>query len=160
MKACVRFAPMIGSREGELPADEARALAEHLAGCRDCRALAAEVEAGEGLLAEGLLAQANARDFAPFVDQVMARVERGAPAPADPRPRLPAWLAFLRLHWKLASSGAVAVLAAAAVFMYVQRDVSEPEQLAAVEIDLQGGNTVLQTADGPVVLLEPDDSGA
>ncbi len=52
------------------------------------------------------------------------------------------------------------MVAAGSLFMYVHRDVSEPEEIAALEMDLQGGGTVLQTSDGPVVLLEPDDSGS
>ncbi len=169
MKACLRFAPMIGSREGELSAEDSRALAAHLGECPTCSAMAADVAATEGLLCEALLAKANARDFGPFVDQVMARVEnvpmagRSSPAGRAPKP-VRAWsLIFgaLRGHWKLFTATAVAVLVAAvSVFMYVERDVSEPEEIAALEMDLQGGSTVLQTSDGPVVLLEPDDSGS
>jgi len=168
MTACLRFAPMIGSREGELSAEDSRELAAHLVECPTCSALAADVAATEGLLTEALLAKANARDFGPFVDQVMARVEnvstaRGLPA-AAPRGAARGWtlgLSALRSHWKLLTATAVAaVVAAGSRFMYVHRDVSEPEEIAALEMDLQGGGTVLQTSDGPVVLLEPDDSGS
>jgi anti-sigma factor RsiW len=154
---------MIGSREGELSAEDSRELAAHLAECASCSALAAEVAATAGLLSEALLARANARDFGPFVDQVMARVEREARgALSAGRARGPAaWLALLRGHWKLFTASAAAVVAAASLFMYVHRDVEpEPEQLASLEVDLEGGSTVLQTSDGPVVLLEPDDSGS
>lgn len=165
MKGCIRFAPMIGAREGELSHEEASALATHLEACPACQALAAEVAATEGLLAEALLARANARDFGPFVDQVMARVgapEAGArvrPGSAPARPGfLGSLLSALRAHWVAASAtSALAVLAAVAAFMYVQRDVEQPEQIASIEISLEGGNTVLQTSDGPVVLIEPDD---
>jgi anti-sigma factor RsiW len=169
MKACLRFAPMIGSREGELSAEDSRALAAHLAECPSCSALAADVAATEGMLQEALLAKANARDFGPFVDQVMARVGNvttaGAQSPAAGRGGAArAWaaaLATLRGHWKLFTATAVAALAALSVFMYVERDVQEePEQLASLEVDLEGGSTVLQTSDGPVVLLEPDESGS
>ena len=170
MTACLRYAPMIGSREGELSAEESRELAAHLAECPACSAMAAELAATEGLLGEGLLAQANARDFAPFVDQVMARVgdvpsTARRPAAAPDRGSVRGWslgLGALRAHWKLVAAGAVAVavVAAISVFRYVDRDEPEPEQIAAMEIDLQGGSTVLQTADGPVVLIEPDDSGS
>lgn len=161
MKACLRYAPMIGSREGELSAEDARALAAHLAECPTCSALAAEVAATEGLLSETLLARANARDFGPFVDQVMARLGNVPAAGGSGLARSwAAGLAFLRGHWKLFTATAVAVVAAVSAFMYVGRDVSEPEQLASLEMDLEGGSTVLQTSDGPVVLLEPDDSGS
>jgi hypothetical protein len=69
-------------------------------------------------------------------------------------------LGILRGHWTLFSAAAVAVVAAVSLFMYVEREDSEPEQLATLELELQGGSTVLQTSDGPVVLLEPDDSGS
>ncbi len=168
MTACLRYAPMIGSREGELSADDSRELAAHLAECPACSAMAAEVAASEGLLGEGLLAEANARDFGPFVDQVMARVGNvpgtaRQPASAAGRGGARGWtlgFGFLHSHWKIFAAGTVAVVAALAVFMYVERDVPEPEQIAALEMDLQGAGTILQTADGPVVLLEPDDSGS
>jgi anti-sigma factor RsiW len=157
MKACLRYAPMIGSREGELSAEDSRALAAHMADCPSCGAMAAEVAATEGLLREALLAKANARDFGPFVDQVMARLE--APA-RRMRPR--AWaagLTVLRARWRWFTVGTIAAVAAVSAFMYVHRE-PEPEQLASLEMDLEGGSTVLQTADGPVVLLDPDDSGS
>jgi len=160
MKACLTYAPMIGSREGELSAEESRALAAHLAECRACAALAARTAAMDGLLGEVLLAQANARDFGPFVDQVMARIERG---PAGRRAGRRAWsagLSLLRRRWMIFTAAAVAVVAALSVFMYVEREAAEPEQLASLEVDLDGGSIVLQTADGPVVLLEPEDGGS
>jgi len=149
---CLRYAPMIGARPGELTEPEESALTSHLQGCERCRALAAEAEVFDGLVAEALLARANARDFAPFVDQVMARVGGKATR------RVPL-LARLGLHWKAlaASAAAVVLLAAGSAFMYVHRTIEEPERVAAVSMELQGGSTVLQTPDGPVVLLEPDD---
>ena len=174
MRACLRFAPMIGSREGELPAEEARALAAHLSECASCRALAAEAAVLEGLVSEALLAKAAARDFSPFVDLVLSRVERapvrrslwpraaGLPnsAPARGRGLAPPFLALLARNWKLATAFAVALVAAASVFMYVHRDHGESEEIASLEIDLEGGDTVLQTSDGPVVLFAPDESGS
>ena len=77
MKDCVRFAPMFGARAGELTAGESKALELHLQDCRTCRATAADFAAMDGLVGEALQARANARDFAPFVDQVMARVRPG-----------------------------------------------------------------------------------
>ena len=158
MNACLRYAPIIGSREGELSAEDSRALAVHLADCPSCGAMAAEVAATEGLLRDALLAKANARDFGPFVDQIMARVE--APETRRRRPRgWTAGLAVLRARWRWFTLGTIAVVVAVSAFMYVHHEEAMPEQLAALEIDLEGGSTVLQTADGPVVLLEPDDSG-
>jgi anti-sigma factor RsiW len=153
-KDCLHFAPMIGARPGELPEAEASALSTHLEGCDTCHSLAAQLEATDGLLAEALLARANARDFAPFVDQVMARVGGRA---GRSRPSL---LDRLRQRWRLVivSGAAVVALAGAATFMYVNANkAEEPERVAAVSMELHGGSTVLQTPDGPVVLLEPDD---
>ncbi|HVO20302.1 MAG TPA: zf-HC2 domain-containing protein [Anaeromyxobacter sp.] len=160
MRTCVRFAPMIGSKECELPEDEARALAAHLGACPRCRAIARDLAATEGLLGNALMARANSRDFAPFVDQVMARVgARPRPAFEQVR-RRPSLLAFLRGHGRLTAVAAAAVvglLAAVSAFLYVHRSAERPEELAALEVDLEGGNIVLQTSDGPVVLIEPDD---
>ncbi len=156
MKDCLRSAPMIGARPGELTEPEASGLSSHLQGCESCRALAAEAERFDGLVAEALLARANARDFAPFVDQVMARV--GGQAGGQATRRVPL-LARVRLHWKVfaAAAATLVLVAAGSAFMYVHRTVEEPERVAALSMELQGGSTVLQTSDGPVVLLEPDD---
>jgi len=161
MKPCVRIAPMIGSRPGELPAEDARALAAHLETCADCRALAASFEVTDGLVAEALLARANARDFAPFVDEVMARVGHRSPRAAARTDRR-SLLDALRERWRIAvpALAAAVVLAAVGTFMYGgEHVVAEPEQrLASLEVELSGeGSIVLQTSDGPVVLLAPDD---
>jgi anti-sigma factor RsiW len=150
MSDCLRYAPMIGSREGELPLAEARALAAHLTACPRCRALAAEAATTGALLREALLARASARDFAPFVDRVMARAER--------RPLAP-FLEALRRRWRIAAAAAlgVAVLAAISAFMYVRSDFDGLERIASLELYTEGASTVLQTSDGPVVLLGPDD---
>ena len=147
MKDCVRFAPMIGAREGELAPDEARALDQHLAACAGCRARAADLAATEGLVSEALLAAANARDFAPFVDQVMARV--GAAAPG--RRGLLAWLGG---HRRLLAGALAPALAALAVIVYVRHEGSRPQEIALLEVASEGdATTILQTSDGPIVLL-------
>jgi anti-sigma factor RsiW len=197
MKDCVRFAPMIGAREGELsPADDA-ALSAHLEACPACRALAADFAATEGLVSEALMAQANARDFAPFVDAVMARVEekrtasqsnpahaeplgrardelRGANGAAEsrhgpstapgPRPgyargeRWNVW-AWLGAHRRAAFGTLAPVLAAAALLVYVRLDDGGRSQIASLELASEGEVTmILQTSDGPVVLLAGEES--
>jgi anti-sigma factor RsiW len=136
---------MIGAREGELAPGEAEALAAHLAACAGCRALAADLAATEGLVAEALLARANARDFAPFVDEVMARVRRAE------RRGVSAWLAR---HRRAAAAALVPALAALALIVYVRSDGGRDE-IALLELSSEGEvTTVLQTVDGPVVLLE------
>ncbi len=152
MKDCVRYAPMLGAREGELTTDEQRALDAHLETCADCRAIAANLAALDGLVGESLMARANARDFAPFVDQVMARVSSEGGAPARARRGLLGWLFA---HPRAAVASMVPVLAAVALVVYVRAGTSGSGEMALLEIATEGEVTmVLQTKDGPVVLLD------
>ena len=144
MTECIRFAPMIGAREGELSPAEAKALSAHLAGCEKCRAIAADLAATEGMVAEALVARANARDFTTFADEVMARIDRA---------ERPGFLGWLGRHRAAAAAALVPVLATLGLLMYVGiQGVREP--VAMMELSSEGeATTVLQTADGPVVLL-------
>lgn len=150
MKDCTLFAPMIGARAGELTAGESKALEAHLTDCAGCRAFAQDVAATDGLVAESLLARANARDFAPFVDQVMARVG----AAAGPRHGVWSWIT----HHRRAVAAAIApAVAALALIVYVRLDDGR-SQIALLELSSVGeATTILQTADGPVVLLTEED---
>ena len=150
MRDCVRFAPMIGARAGELAVGEARALEAHLATCARCRALAADLAATDGMVSGALLARANARDFSGFADEVMASVERAE------RPGLLGWL---RRHRAATAAALVPALAALAVIVYVRVE-SGTGPVAMLELSSEGeATTVLQTADGPVVLLD-EESGS
>lgn len=150
MKDCTRFAPMIGAREGELSAADARALQAHLAACPACAAYARDVAATDGLVAEGLLARAAERDFAPFVDQVMARVER-----AERR----GILGWLGRHRRVAAATLAPVLAALALIVYVRLDGGSRGEIALFELYSEGEvATILNTMDGPIVLLDGSDS--
>jgi anti-sigma factor RsiW len=152
MKDCSHYAPMIGARPGELSADEVKALADHLALCKACEGVAADFAATEGIVAEGLMARANARDFAPFVDQVMARVY-------GRKRRRAGVLGWFQLHWKATAATLVPALAALALFMYGRFDGRS--EVALLELSSEGSiSTVLQTSDGPVVLLTNDDTGS
>jgi anti-sigma factor RsiW len=160
MKDCIRYAPMLGAREGELSPDEQRALDAHLEGCAGCRATAAELAALDGLVGESLMARANARDFAPFVDQVMARValrqaqgERtGSGATARARR---GFLGWLFAHPRAAFASLVPVVAAAALLVYVRVSSGGSGEVALFEMATEGEvSMVLQTKDGPVVLLD------
>jgi anti-sigma factor RsiW len=146
--ACARYAPMIGARPGELSDEESRGLAEHLAGCEACQARLADDEALSGLLSQGLLEEANRRDFSTFADGVMERIERErAPGLAA---RLRAWV---RRHRAAAAVSALApALAALALIVYLGRAGSPGP--AAVEVTAEGrGAILLETSDGPVVLF-------
>jgi anti-sigma factor RsiW len=150
MKDCLRFAPMIGARPGELSPSDSAALAQHLATCQTCQAMAADAAATDGLVADSLLRAANARDFSTFADQVMARVDRAE------RPGLLGWI---RRHRAAAAATLVPVMAALAVIVYV-RVISGPGPVAMMELSSEGeATTVLQTVDGPVVLLSEDNTG-
>ena len=147
---CVRFAPMIGSRQGELAPDEARALEAHLATCDACRARAADLAATDGLVSEALMAQANARDFAPFVDEVMARIGAGEPERRGV-------LAWLGRHRRALAASLAPALAALAVIVYVRLEGSRPQEIALLEVTSEGdATTILQTSDGPIVLLDEE----
>jgi anti-sigma factor RsiW len=144
MKDCIRFAPMMGAREGELTPGEAKTLALHLRACSACAARAADLAATDGLVREALAAEANARDFAPFVDQVMARIGRAE------RRGIAGWLGR---HRRAAAATLVPALAALALIVYVRMDGGS-ESIALLELTSEGeATTVLQTSDGPVVLL-------
>jgi anti-sigma factor RsiW len=157
MTDCVHFAPMIGSRDGELTGADATALAAHLDGCARCRAIAADLAAADGLVGEALLAGAAARDFAPFVDGVMARIpeytqgEAGVPAAGGV-------LGWLHGHSRAAAATLAPALAALALFMYVRSDADRADEIALLELSSEGNvSMVLQTSDGPVVLLASEE---
>jgi anti-sigma factor RsiW len=153
MKDCVRYAPLLGAREGELSPDEQRALDAHLEGCAGCRATAAELAALDGLVGESLMARANARDFAPFVDQVMARVS-AAEVRTTARARR-GFLGWLFAHPRAAIASLVPVVAAAALLVYVRVSSGGSGEVALFEMATEGEvSMVLQTKDGPVVLLD------
>ncbi len=166
MTDCVRFAPMIGSRPGELSSDEARSLEAHLAACARCTAAAADAAATDGLVREALGAAANARDFAPFVDSVMARIGSGSHEatpllrPARESGEATSLWSWIGRHRRAAAATLAPVLAALAVIVYVRLHGDETPEVAALEINAQGeATTILQTKDGPVVLLY-DESGS
>lgn len=168
---CARFAPMLTAREGELDAQGRTALAEHLSGCARCTAEAADLAATEGLVRDALLAEAAHRDFAPFVDAVMARVEKqsaragaradGSRRAAEPRTGWDAIIGWVRKHRFAAATGALApAVAGIALIMYVASDRPPVSQVGEVVVVAEGRiPMVLHTAEGPVVLLGDADGG-
>lgn len=178
-KDCVQYVPLIGAREGELAAEERAALDRHLAGCAACRAREADARALGPLIRDALMTEANQRDFAPFVDAVMARVEaKGSVLPERPSTSARLRRAYARdereigggaksrggvldwilAHRKLAFGTLAPALAAAALLVYVQTRPASPE-VALMELTSEGEATmILQTQDGPLVLLEEERS--
>jgi anti-sigma factor RsiW len=142
---------MLGAREGELPPSDSRALEGHLETCDRCRAIARDFAATEGMVEEALLARANSRDFSTFADEVMARVGR-----AERR----GFFGWLGRHRAATAAALVPVMAALALLVYV-RVGGGPEPIAMMELSSEGAaTTVLETADGPVVLLADEDNGS
>jgi hypothetical protein len=173
--ACLRFAPMIGARPDELTDEEAGALAEHLASCEACQARLADEKALSGMLSEALAAEANRRDFSSFSDEVLARIPAyggavhgralaGERASARVGPAagglLAPILSWVRHHRLAAAASALApTLAAAALILYFERD--RGEEPVSVAVFTEGrATTVLETSEGPVVLLgDPEPAG-
>jgi anti-sigma factor RsiW len=181
-RECALVAPLLTAREGELSPEEASLRELHLAACGGCRARAADLAATEGLVREALLAEAARRDFAPFVDAVMERVQTGATARRDralpsvrPEARgesgaadvagrttwLESFLGWARAHRAAAAASALApTLAAAALIVYFSSSGAHIPLAGEVEVEAEGrAAVVLQTSEGPVVLLgdpEPD----
>ena len=175
MKTCAPFVVMLGAHPGELAPEERRDLEAHLAACPACRARAADLDATEGLVSEALLSRANARDFSSFVDGVMARVDPAAARPesfdsaaapqrlragrAESKGGFPGLLAWLAAHRRLALGALAPALALAVALVYV-RERSDHDTIAALELYTEGDVTmVLQTQDGPVVLLGEEAGG-
>ena len=156
MNPCLRYATMIGARPGELPEEEARDRAEHRASCEACQARLADEEALAGMLSAALLDEANRRDFSTFSDGVLARIPEYARSGRAPGvlSRLGGWI---RHHRLVAAASALApALAALALVVYLGRSGST--EVASVEISSERGSaTVLETSDGPVVLLGDDE---
>ena len=154
MTDCTTYAPMLGAREGELTASERAGLSAHLEACVACQARLADERALEGLLGEALLRAAAQRDFSDFADGVLARVGGARP------PGLRALLDFFRRHRVIATASALApTLAALALVVYFQTRAIPPGPLAGdFEVTSEEHTPmVLDTADGPLILLGDSD---
>lgn len=162
MNPCTRFAPMLSAHPGELSDAEARDLADHLATCDACQARLADAAALSGMLGDALMAEANRRDFSTFSDEVLARIPEYR-ARFDSAPLRSArtdssagrFLDWVRHHRAVAAIGALApALAALAIVVYVGRSQSPGPDEIALQVTAEGqGTMVLETKDGPVVLL-------
>ena len=152
MADCTTYRPLIGSREGELTPAESAELAGHVAGCEGCHRWAVSLAVTEGLISETLLAVAARRDFAPFAEQVMARIEHrrlGLMARLRRTVTLHPWFTF---------GGTLAPIAAALlVALYVQRGAGQDRDTASLEVNSDGATIIIQSSDGPLVLIDDDD---
>ncbi len=157
---CAGAAPLLGSRPGELDPTEEALLGAHLATCPACRARQADVEALSGLVKDGLLVEAARRDFSTFADGVMARIPASAwkGIPVGPVGRL---RDFLRRHRALAAASALApALAAVALYLYIDRAGGTGPVELSVEVTSESlAAVVLETSDGPVILLGEGSEG-
>jgi anti-sigma factor RsiW len=157
---CAGAAPLLGSLPGELDPTEEAMLSAHLATCENCRARQADVLALSGLVADGLLVEAARRDFSSFADGVMARIPASAwqGAPVGPLDRL---RGFFRRHRVLAAASALApALAAVALYLYIDRKGGTgPSEFSVVVNSEEMAAVVLQTSDGPVILLGEGSEG-
>ena len=157
---CVGAAPLLGSRPGELDPTEEALLGAHLATCATCRARQADVEALSGLVKDGLLAEAARRDFSSFSDEVMSRIPASAwrRAPVGPIDRL---RDYLRHHRLLAAASALApALAAIALYLYIGRTGGTGPWDLSVEVTSEDlAAVVLETSDGPVILVGESSEG-
>jgi len=157
---CAGAAPLLGSLPGELDPREEALLGAHLATCPACRARQADVEALSGLVRDGLRGAAAQRDFSTFSDGVMARIPASAwrGAPAGPLDRL---RELLRRHRVLAAASAlVPALAAVALYLYIDRRGGTGPAELSVEVTSEDlATAVLQTSDGPVILVGEGSEG-
>ena len=157
---CAGAAPLLGSLPGELDPTEEALLRAHLSTCDACRARQADLEALSGLVRDGLRGAAAKRDFSAFSDGVMARIPASAwrGAPAGPLDR---FRELLRRHRVLAAASAlVPALAAVALYLYIDRRGGTGPSELSVEVTSEDlATAVLQTSDGPVILVGEGSEG-
>jgi hypothetical protein len=153
MTDCTVHRPMIGSREAELSPGEHAELAAHLAGCEGCRRWAASLAVTEGLVSEALMAAAAHRDFARFSAQVMARIEHRRLGPLARLGRA------IRLHpWFAAGAALAPIGVALMVALYALHGPSRDLAASSLEVTSEGATTIIQSSDGPVVLIDDDEA--
>ncbi len=151
---CAGAIPLLGSRPGELDPTEEALLHAHLSTCAACRARLADVEALGTLVSQGLLAEAARRDLAALSDGVMARIPASAWRGRPPEGLLGRARAFFRHHRVLAAASALApALAALALYLYIGRSGAGPAGLSVEVTSEDLAAIVLETSDGPVILV-------
>lgn len=150
---CAGAEPLLGSRPGELDPAEEALLQAHLASCAPCRARQADVEAVAALVEGALLRAAAHRDLSTLADGVVARIpelaRRERPGP------LARLRALLRRHRAMTvASAAVPALAAVALALYISRGGgARPVELSVQVTSEDLAAVVLDTSDGPVILV-------
>ncbi len=158
---CAGAAPLLGSRPGELDPTEEALLQAHLSTCAACQARQADLQALSALVVEGLLAEAARRDLSALSDGVMARIPASAwkgERSEGPMGRLRDWF---RRHRVLATASALApALAALALYLYIGRTgVGAPAELSVQVTSEDLAAVVLETSDGPVILVGEGSDG-
>jgi len=124
--------------DGELPADEARALNEHLRGCATCAAH------GLAKVQQKLAVKAAGQRFTPD-PALRARIQKSIAAP-EPFP----W----RRHWlPVFLTAAAALLAAGSLFLTVQHDRRSEQQLLSELVDQ---HVATLTSANPVDVVSTD----
>jgi anti-sigma factor RsiW len=157
---CAGASPLLGSLPGELDPTDDALLRAHLSTCPSCQARQDDLLAVAGLVQEGLLAEAARRDLSGLADGVLARIPASAwrGAPAGPLGLL---REFLRRHRILAAASALApALAALALYLYMGRTAGSGPAGLAVEVTSEDlAAIVLETSDGPVILVGESSEG-
>lgn len=151
---CAGAIPLLGSRPGELDPTEEALLQAHLSTCASCRARLADVEALGSLVSLGLQAEAARRDLSALSDGVMARIPASAWQGRAPEGFVARAHAFFRHHRVLAAVSALApALAALALYLYIGRGGTGPAGLSVEVTSEDLAAIVLETSDGPVILV-------
>jgi anti-sigma factor RsiW len=158
---CAGAAPLLGSLPGELDPTEEALLSAHLSTCETCRSRLADLEALSQVVEDGLLVEAARRDFSGFADGVMARIPGSSWRGAGASGALGRIGAFLRRHRVLAAASALApALAALALYLYIGRTAGPGPSELAIEVTSEDlAAVVLDTSDGPVILVGDGSDG-
>ena len=161
--------------DGELPPDRAAIAGEHLEHCRECQAIAADLQS----VSRQLMAW-QVEGYSPSVERVNAALEQGGPG-RTVRSRWSCWTSFDLRRWMFGLAGAGACLSAAFMVwtlelqprMQLRRHLKQEQQSALIappgrtsvdairtaEIELprgEGGRMIIRTAQLSITTTEFD----
>ncbi len=151
MPECAELRPLLLTHfDGECPVGDSTRVEAHLRSCEDCgvRWDLASLEVGLFLMADPAAPEgAEAGPGAAFTARVMDRVAREPREPA-PTPRLRLEPPPLARRWAVwAGVGGGAVAAAAALFLYIQREPSSRPETGGTAAFARGGGVLRWTSD-------------